>query len=155
MVQNRICSSNSWRRSRVSLTENCASDNLKRVGIRRATKIELFCLAQAQFFVNCTIYIRFRGVFRTMSNSYTWQGFTVFHKKAPAKIFDSVLDINDVVLVSWVLTLNRFQTLPWCFQWCFWTNTCRLSRAGFSLLRNFSELEYFLLIYWWLNVKLR
>ena len=35
-------------------------------------------------------------------------------------------DINDVVLVSLLLTFDRFHTLFWCFGCWIWTSNCRL-----------------------------
>ena len=40
------------------------------------------------------------------------------------------MHINDVVLVSLLLTLNRFQTLFWCFRCWLWTSKCTLRRSS-------------------------
>ena len=40
------------------------------------------------------------------------------------------MHINDVVLVSLLLTLNRFQTLLWCFRCWLWTSKCTLRRSS-------------------------
>ena len=38
------------------------------------------------------------------------------------------ININDVVLVSSVLTLNRFHTLFWCFHCWLWISKCQLGQ---------------------------
>ena len=41
----------------------------------------------------------------------------------------NMFDVNDVVLVLLLLTLNRFHTLFWCFHCWLWTNKCRLGSS--------------------------
>ena len=51
-----------------------------------------------------------------------WKMFKVNNK-------GSRIDVIDVVLVSWLLTLSRFYTLFWCFHCWLWICKCRLGRA--------------------------
>ena len=68
-----------------------------------------------------------------------YPGFTCSNStiETPKQWEKSIQDLNDVVLVSSLLTLNRFHIMFWYFSYWFWKSLCRLGC-------NFSEDGQFL-----------